>query len=38
MLLKNLRKYDSIERGHPKMSTGKFWLIRHFFPKMSTPD
>ena len=25
-------------RGHPKMSTGKFWLItgRHFFPKMST--
>ena len=24
------------ERGHPKMSTGKFWLIRIFFPKMST--
>ena len=23
--------------GHPKMSTGKFWLIGHFFPKMCTP-
>jgi hypothetical protein len=22
--------------GYPKMSTGKFWLIRHFCPKMST--
>ena len=30
------------ERGYPKMytpkmSTSKVWLIRHFFPKMSTP-
>jgi hypothetical protein len=22
--------------GHPKMSTGKLWLIRHFFSKMAT--